>query len=396
MSQSKKRGSTSILTQKTVFSVIILFFIGSRSEAQGTQFFHGDQLGSAVVVTDENGDVQQVENYTPFGESFTPHPNPLPKGEREKGEGATAYLFTGQELDLESDLYSYSARYYDPALGRFLSTDPARDGLNLYAYARYNPLRYVDPDGRKPIFADKKTQQIVAWNAQFLPNPIMRVVLNEDVVYRTVELEIPLKGGAINLGESISGGFIPAEVRARFRMQRWEERFNKVPVLGKIPEAIFRLWFKIQGENPEVQVTPNITWDYLLHQISHVRLGDRYGEAGPFSLQLFYIATYYAVGKVAYKEGCQQDPACTRGWQEDMGRALEGMKQNYEAMGSEEFFGPETPQKVREGLGPFLKTWEGDKEKFQAFVLQIRDFSDDLLEKEFYREDFPEGLRNSE
>jgi RHS repeat-associated protein len=44
-------------------------------------------------------------------------------------------------------LYYYGARFYDPELGRFISMDPARDGLNWYVYVHNNPVKYVDPDG---------------------------------------------------------------------------------------------------------------------------------------------------------------------------------------------------------------------------------------------------------
>jgi hypothetical protein len=40
------------------------------------------------------------------------------------------------------------ARYYDPALGRFISQDPARDGNNWYAYCDNNPVNTTDPTGK--------------------------------------------------------------------------------------------------------------------------------------------------------------------------------------------------------------------------------------------------------
>lgn len=51
--------------------------------------------------------------------------------------------FAAQELD-SCGLYHMGARYYDPALGRFLSRDPAGEG---YAYAYDDPLSYLDPTG---------------------------------------------------------------------------------------------------------------------------------------------------------------------------------------------------------------------------------------------------------
>jgi RHS repeat-associated protein len=60
--------------------------------------------------------------------------------------------FGGAEYDQETGLYRMGARYYDPALGRFLSEDPAgtAGGLNLYQYAAANPISQVDPAGMGP------------------------------------------------------------------------------------------------------------------------------------------------------------------------------------------------------------------------------------------------------
>jgi RHS repeat-associated protein len=60
------------------------------------------------------------------------------------------YLFTGRELDLESGLYHYRARAYDPETGRFLQEDPlgfAAGDLNLYRYVLNDPVNLVDPFG---------------------------------------------------------------------------------------------------------------------------------------------------------------------------------------------------------------------------------------------------------
>ncbi len=48
-------------------------------------------------------------------------------------------------------LYNYF-RYYDPATGRYITSDPIglRGGLNAFAYIRNNPLRYIDPFGLYP------------------------------------------------------------------------------------------------------------------------------------------------------------------------------------------------------------------------------------------------------
>ncbi len=63
---------------------------------------------------------------------------------------ANPFTYTGRELDAESGLYYYRARYYDPATGRFLQEDPIGFGagdLNLYRYVFNDPVNFTDPDG---------------------------------------------------------------------------------------------------------------------------------------------------------------------------------------------------------------------------------------------------------
>ncbi len=86
--------------------------------------------------------VQRVE-YLPFGETFI--------DERTAGPGLP-YKFNGKELDEETGLYYYGARYYDPNLSLWLSVDPLAEkypNISSYAYCNNNPVKFVDPDGRE-------------------------------------------------------------------------------------------------------------------------------------------------------------------------------------------------------------------------------------------------------
>lgn len=60
-----------------------------------------------------------------------------------------------QYLDSETGLHYNGARYYEPKTGRYLSSDPIRlqGGMNTYAYANNNPLRYIDPYGLRVTLA---------------------------------------------------------------------------------------------------------------------------------------------------------------------------------------------------------------------------------------------------
>jgi len=57
------------------------------------------------------------------------------------------YSFTGKKRDEGTGLVYFNARFYDPEIGRFITVDPIRDGVNWYVYCGNNPLRYVDPSG---------------------------------------------------------------------------------------------------------------------------------------------------------------------------------------------------------------------------------------------------------
>jgi len=73
------------------------------------------------------------------------------------GTYSTPYKFTGKELDDDTGLYYYGARYYDPRVSQFLSVDPLADkyaAWSPYTYTLNNPVRFVDPDGKAPKIID--------------------------------------------------------------------------------------------------------------------------------------------------------------------------------------------------------------------------------------------------
>jgi RHS repeat-associated protein len=116
--------------------------------SSGVQYFHGDHLGSTRVLTYQDALPTSARKllYQPFGGTIS-----------DSSSGPLHWGFTGQELDSETGLCYYRARYYDPSLGRFISADgvvpDAGDPqmLNRYAYASNNPTSNVDPSGHLPI-----------------------------------------------------------------------------------------------------------------------------------------------------------------------------------------------------------------------------------------------------
>lgn len=103
------------------------------SERTNTYTYNG--VGSSVVFSDGEGTVRSVL-YDAFGKIL------------EADDGVdTERLANTKELDQSTGLYFHGRRYYDVAIGRYISMDPARDGKNYYVYANNAPLTYIDPTG---------------------------------------------------------------------------------------------------------------------------------------------------------------------------------------------------------------------------------------------------------
>ena len=131
-------------------------------------YYHSDHLGSAQFVTDWRGKQYEHIEYTPYGELWIE--------EVAAGLDKLPFRFTGKEMDEETGLYYYGARYLDPKYSRWLSGDPALGdyipkapiddeakkhnenlpgmggvfnvvNLHLYHYAGNNPVKYEDPTG---------------------------------------------------------------------------------------------------------------------------------------------------------------------------------------------------------------------------------------------------------
>ena len=75
--------------------------------------------------------------------------------------GITPYLFYAKEFDEETGMYYYGARYYEPRLSLWMSVDPLQEkypNISTYCYAANNPIKFIDSDGRKLLFASGTTE----------------------------------------------------------------------------------------------------------------------------------------------------------------------------------------------------------------------------------------------
>ena len=124
-----------------LLSSMLLFSALASAELE-TIYYHNDHLGNPVAATSATGELMWQEEFTPYGTRQI------------KQDGGLNHIwYTGKELDADTGLVYFGARWYDPSIGQFLSVDPVgvipgnRFSYNRYAYANNNPQKYIDPDG---------------------------------------------------------------------------------------------------------------------------------------------------------------------------------------------------------------------------------------------------------
>lgn len=113
----------------------------SITTKEGTYFYHRNHQGSIIALSDKNAKIVEIieydshygkiQNHTKLENTFNP------------------YGYTGREID-SNDLYYYRARYYDPNIGQFISSDPIRfasGDFNFYRYVSNDPVNFTDPSG---------------------------------------------------------------------------------------------------------------------------------------------------------------------------------------------------------------------------------------------------------
>jgi len=123
---------------------ILASFFCASVNAQDSQvtYYMTDGQNNVLGTMDKLGNVTQITDYRPYG-------SPAGSTQPINGPG-----YSGHVSDLESQLIYMQARYYDPQVGRFLSTDPVSPTpgdmflTNRYAYVNNNPIKNTDPSGK--------------------------------------------------------------------------------------------------------------------------------------------------------------------------------------------------------------------------------------------------------
>jgi len=116
------------------------------NDGTGLQYLLTDHLGSTVAVTNQSGTLTSQQRYLPFGAPRTIPNSPI---------AGTDFTYTGQRKldDGMGGIMDYKARFYSPALGRFLQPDTVipdqtnPQSWNRLSYVRNNPILFNDPTG---------------------------------------------------------------------------------------------------------------------------------------------------------------------------------------------------------------------------------------------------------
>ena len=126
-------------------------YIANDTTKEETFFYHSDHLGSTSYITDDKANITQYDAYLPYGELLV--------DEHSSSENMP-YKFNGKEMDEETGLYYYGARYLNPVTSLWYGVDPLAEKYVTtggYVYTLDNPVKLVDTDGRKVyIFTETK------------------------------------------------------------------------------------------------------------------------------------------------------------------------------------------------------------------------------------------------
>ncbi len=118
----------------------------AQQSTSETEYFLTDALGSVRQLTNSDGEITLNRSYDPYGNVLA-----------SSGDGVSTFAFTGEQVDIYSNLLYLRARYYSTATGRFMSRDTWQGDANqpmsynpwLFGFA--NPTKYYDPTGKTTV-----------------------------------------------------------------------------------------------------------------------------------------------------------------------------------------------------------------------------------------------------
>ena len=119
-------------------------YIPNDTTKEETFFYHSDHLGSTSYITDDKANITQYDAYLPYGELLV---------DEHSSSEELPYKFNGKEMDEETGLYYYGARYMNPVASIWYGVDPLAEKFvdcSGYEYCMGNPIKLIDENGLYP------------------------------------------------------------------------------------------------------------------------------------------------------------------------------------------------------------------------------------------------------
>ena len=135
------------------------FVRAQKTKVLGFKFYNKDHLGNNREVIDQDGNICQKTDYYPFGTPYFSRYVTI-------NEADQPFKYNGKEFDMMHGLntYDYGARQYNPILPMWDRVDPLAEkyyNISPYAYCANNPVKYVDPDGKKIVLGSNCSPEFV-------------------------------------------------------------------------------------------------------------------------------------------------------------------------------------------------------------------------------------------
>ncbi|MDO4957856.1 MAG: SpvB/TcaC N-terminal domain-containing protein [Prevotellaceae bacterium] len=130
------------------------YVAADTSEVEETFYYHSDHLGSTAYITDQKANVTQYDAYLPYGELLV---------DEHSSSTEMPYKFNGKELDEETGLYYYGARYMNPVTSMWYGVDPLAEkfvSFGAYIYCKGNPLNLIDKFGERSEKPDSARKRV--------------------------------------------------------------------------------------------------------------------------------------------------------------------------------------------------------------------------------------------
>ena len=229
----KNRDYAQVLEERDTTGAIIVEYIygddlisQERGGADYCYLYDGQM--SARQLVDENEDVANTYTYDAFGMVID-----------QAGVVANDYMYTGEQYDPNAGFYYLRARYMNPEIGRFVTTDPYKGSifepltLHKYLYAGMNPIMFVDPSGEMMTIGQCVATVALISDLAYIGYGFYGI-MKGDYISGAIDVSLGFMGAGVWAGsvKFIKFAFGPANRLIRLKYLNWLNSRNFSKSLG--------------------------------------------------------------------------------------------------------------------------------------------------------------------